>query len=130
MQRSRSPGQQTALSSGPHIAKWLSSLSPAHMNGVGAPPAPPHLGPPDGKPAGPLAAGVLARALSASWHTMALPWHLVQRWLSLCAALLIHFFTYLGAPPQGYIAQAKASGQIGGGLQAVPVRCVERRCTP
>lgn len=91
--------------SGTHISKWLGSLTAptAAMNGSSPGPIGPVV--PSSKP-GPLAVAMTS-ALTASWRTITLPYHLFLRWVSWTAALAIHFFSLLGAPPQGYVSQSK-----------------------
>ncbi len=108
-------------SGGSRVKKWLTRLSPAlaptpEMNGQLVP----------GSKPGPIAA-VVSRTLTASWRTLTLPWLLTIAWLSWSSALVIQVFTYLGAPPQGYVTQAKASAASFSWEPAL-VSCVHLAC--
>ena len=51
--------------------------------------------------------GVVAAASGAVLRALTLPWTLALGWLSWCAGLLLRALTALGAPPLGYLPQAK-----------------------
>ena len=104
-------------SSSATISKWLAGLSlPAHFNGSGGSvaaggmngPPPPEGGRSPHRPAGALGA-LLTTGLAAAWRVLTLPQALALRWLSLAAALAIRLLALLGAPPAGYVPQAKVS---------------------
>lgn len=55
---------------------------------------------------GPVAA-VLSKSLAVTWKSATLPWHLTLRWLAYLSSLLVNLLTALGAPPVGYVPDAK-----------------------
>lgn len=54
-----------------------------------------------------IVSNTASKAIVASWRTVTLPWYLTLKWLSWCAAVIIQFFSLLGATPQGYVPLPK-----------------------
>ena len=50
---------------------------------------------------------MLSKSLAVTWKSATLPWHLTLRWLAYLASLLVNLLTALGAPPAGYVPDAK-----------------------